>query len=82
MLINLITKLIDVVHGLSLKLWIDDGRGIFESDIAHVRILIATRTVRERTSTRTCRLKKLPYSDRRATVTCKPSGRHCCILSL
>jgi len=46
MLINLITKLIDVVHGLSLKLWIDDGRGIFESDIAHVRILIATRTVR------------------------------------
>jgi len=46
MLVNLITKLIDVIHGLSLKLWIDDGRDIFESDIAHVRILIPSDTNR------------------------------------
>lgn len=58
------------------------GASVFGSDIAHVSTWISRRRhgpyVRVHRHVRA--VKKLPYSDHRSAVTCKPSGRHCCIL--
>lgn len=57
----------------------------FESrELEYIRVEHANAPTAQRPYVSVCRhvraVKKLPYSDRSAAVTCKPSGRHCCIL--